>query len=225
MEPSEQRDWSLNSGERQTATRWEDVRVDHRARYQWADSRLPAIGHGLDVFCGTGYGTRHLVRREKGGKRTVTGIDGSKEAIEIATKHFHEPPLTQFMAMQWPFTLGGGYHFIVSFESIEHVADGPAMFAALAGALLPGGDLIFSVPCEDFLPHAGMRNEFHFKHYDLKETFDMIADCGLELIEWGGQNTYKMSGDAPYGYLRDDQMGRIVRETGGQFFIAHCGKV
>lgn len=61
--PVQGHDFGLHSGERQVATRYEDIRADHRYRYEWVDARLPEGGRGIDAFCGNGYGTWRLSRK------------------------------------------------------------------------------------------------------------------------------------------------------------------
>jgi len=45
----------LKSGERQVATRREDVRADHTARYDWAAKTLPPNSYVIDLGCGPGH--------------------------------------------------------------------------------------------------------------------------------------------------------------------------
>lgn len=206
-------DFSLHSGERQTATLYEEVRADHRYRYEWADQRLPKAGSGLDLFCGTGYGTRRLVRH---GRRLI-GIDGSKEATAFAMTHFGGLG-AEFVAVKWPFPIRPRCaDFIVSLESIEHVADGVAMFKTMAEALKPGGHIIYSTPNGDALPLAAFR-PFHHRHYSLAETLALATDAGLELVGWAGQNVYR---PGPSGLLSDTAM-QLHPETPGQFTIVHA---
>ncbi len=207
-------DFSLNSGERQTATRFEEIRADHRYRYEWADRILPAMTGGLDMFCGIGYGTWLLSH-----KRWCWGIDGSAEAIAAARRCYARPS-AQFAVLRWPFRLPAAlFDFIVSLESVEHVSDGPAMFAAMAQALRPGGWLIYSAPNEDLLPHAGMGNHFHFRHYTLGETLALATTNGLTVEGWAGQDAFVMQGGRPVAHLPGDDQ-RLETERPGQFTIA-----
>jgi 2-polyprenyl-3-methyl-5-hydroxy-6-metoxy-1,4-benzoquinol methylase len=207
-------DLSLHSGERQTATSYEHIRVDHRYRYEWADARLPRGGFGLDLFCGNGYGSWLL-----SSSRIVLGIDGSADAIRQAEAHFRTPR-THFSVGYYPFELPvAAFDFVVSLESIEHVADGAALFKALADSLKPGGTLIFSTPCEERLPHQMTGNHFHFKHYLLAESLALASSNGLALVDWAGQDTYQFNADGRQGpLLADDQMQLKAQEP-GQFLI------
>lgn len=211
-------DLSFHSGERQTASTYDEVRADHRYRYEWADRLIPGHGFGLDAFCGNGYGAWLLSKN-----RNVLALDGSKEAVIFATEHFTTPS-ARFAHAYWPFKLPEeAFDFVVSLESVEHVPDGESFFAALAASLKPGGTLIFSTPNEDLLPHAPSGNHFHFKHYTLKETLALARDEGLEIVRWAGQDTYVMQEGRMVGHLTDQDM-MLRDDTPGQFNIVACRK-
>ena len=96
----------------------------------------------------------------------------------------------------YPFELPAAtFDFVVSLESIEHVADGAGFFTALVNSLKPGGYLAFSTPCQDVLPHEKTGNHFHHKHYTLAESLSLAASLDLELLDWAGQDTYAMRPD------------------------------
>jgi SAM-dependent methyltransferase len=219
MNIRENHDLSLNSGERQVASTYDDIRADHRFRYEWVNSRLPSPGFGLDVFCGNGYGTWLL-----SGSRVVLGIDGSAEAIRQAEQHYRTPRAF-FSVGYYPFELPReAFDFVVSLESVEHVEQGAEFFSALAASLKPGGMLAFSTPCEEKLPHASTGNHFHYKHYTFKETLDMGNSEGLKLIDWAGQDTYLFLPDGRQGALLGANMMQLKTHTVGQFLILLCQK-
>lgn len=209
-------DFSLNSGERQTAVNYEAIRADHRFRYEWAAERIPSHSFGLDVFCGNGYGTWLL-----GDTRFVIGIDGSQEAINLANKCYRRTT-TLFSSAIYPFELPeNSFDFIVALESIEHVARGAEFFDCICRALKPGGNLIFSTPCEDFLPHSATGNHFHYKHYSLKETLVLANSNGLSLISYSGQNTYELDDNGMQGNLLPMDQMHLKSGEAGQFIIVH----
>jgi 2-polyprenyl-3-methyl-5-hydroxy-6-metoxy-1,4-benzoquinol methylase len=212
-------DMSLNSGERQTATRFDDIRADHRVRYEWANALIPPGGFGLDVFCGNGYGAWLL-----GGTRRVWAIDGSVDAVRLAEEHYRRPG-TLFSAAYWPFELPTAcFDFVVSLESIEHVPDGDVFFRALVDSLKPGGQILFSTPCQDLLPLEKTGNHFHHRHYSLAESLAMADSGGLKLIDWAGQNTYRMLDDGRQGPLLADEEMVLRPRQAGQFVMFHSVK-
>lgn len=214
-------DFSLHSGERQVATRYDDIRADHRFRYEWVDARLPDGGAGIDSFCGNGYGTWRLAQ-----KRHVWGIDGSIEAIRLAEQHYKTP--TAFFSQSfYPFELPcEQFDFAVSLESIEHVEDGAGFFACLVKSLKPGGLLFFSTPCEERLPHAQLSDDFHFhyKHYTFEEATNLALEHGLEIIDWAGQDVYSFLPDGKPTLLPDHAAMQLKKGTIGQFLIFCCRK-
>jgi 2-polyprenyl-3-methyl-5-hydroxy-6-metoxy-1,4-benzoquinol methylase len=209
----------LHSGERQTATEYTSIRADHRFRYEWSNRRIPRDTFGVDVFCGNGYGTWLLSQ-----SRFVLGIDGSAEAIASADANFRQST-NLFSTSYFPFQLPkSSLDFIVALESIEHVPDGTAFFATMCHALKPGGLLVFSTPCEDFLPLAATANHFHFKHYTLEETLTMAESNSMELMHFAGQNTYYLTEDGKQGGLLPEEQMKLNESQPGQFIIALCRK-
>ena len=212
-------DLSLHSGERQTARSYDDIRADHRYRYEWAAKFIPERTFGLDAFCGNGYGAWLL-----GETRQVLALDGSAEAITFANEHFRRGGAL-FSHAYWPFQLPiEAFDFIVSLESIEHVADGQAFFDALCASLKPGGVFVFSTPNEELLPHRSTGNHFHFRHYTLAETDDLARAAGLSIIGWAGQNTYEMLENGNQGPLLSDKEMILRDSVAGQFSIFACRK-
>ncbi len=211
-------DFSLHSGERQTATDYTAIRADHRYRYEWADRRIPKGGFGADIFCGNGYGTSLLAKT-----RSVLAIDGSTEAVQQANAHY-QTSRNFFSTAHYPFELPKSvFDFVVSLESIEHVEDGTGFFRQLTDSLKPGGLLVFSTPCEDLLPLQSTGNHFHFRHYRLEETLRMASSCPLELVEWAGQDTYQLI-DGRIGSILSDHVMDLKPQQAGQFVIVLCRK-
>ena len=184
------RDWSLHSGERQTAPTWAAIRADHRARYAWAADMIgfSTKRYVLDVFCGTGYGTQYLA--EMTGAKVI-GLDGSSESIAFARKHFDHPRVsceTLIYGPGAPLALAP-FDAVVCFESLEHIEDDRAFARDLAEEVAPGGRLILSVPNERVIPHATFRNPFHVRHYTREQVITAFCDeLGLTLDAWAGQS-------------------------------------
>lgn len=179
------RDYSLYSGERQTARTLDAVRSDHRQRYEWAASRLGLCPGQtlLDVFSGTGYGA-WLVAGRTGAN--VVAVDGSAEAIGFAKRHYRHPGV-QHIAAQWPAMQFAPqrYDAIVCFESLEHIEDHQQFARDLIAALTPSGRLFVSVPCESVIPCRSFGNRFHVRHYEIADVVALFD--GLSLVTWLGQ--------------------------------------
>jgi 2-polyprenyl-3-methyl-5-hydroxy-6-metoxy-1,4-benzoquinol methylase len=147
-----ERDFSLNSGERQVAESLDGIRYDHIARYKKAIKFLKNKKNdfGLDCFCGNGYGTYYLARELS--RTHIWGIDASEEAVAFANK-FYNADRCMYAVKKYPFSLPkSSFDYIVSFESIEHVDNGRAMFDELIAAIKDDGHFIFSVPNQNKHP-------------------------------------------------------------------------
>lgn len=206
------KDFSYGSGERQTAHEYDQIRRDHRTRYELAHRLLPPDIAVLDLFCGNGYGSFLLSQN-----REVHGIDGSQPAIEVAEKCFRNFGAT-FAARCYPFEDGGEYDAIVSYESIEHVPDGAAFFRFLVSRLRPGGMILYSTPNEDLLPFDRTRHIHHHRHYSHRETLDFALASGLRIESWYGQDVYAGAS------LLDEQRMELQRGTPGQFTVVVARK-
>lgn len=213
------RNWSLQSGERQSAEQYADVKANHRARYDWAVATLGRRADQLllDCFCGNGYGTRRLV---DGTGATVLGLDGSGEAIAQADRCYGRgDPRVWFAHREFPCALPvETYDAIVSFESMEHVADDALFAARLTEALKPGGRLLLSVPNEAKVPHALFRNPFHVRHYTRAEVLARFA--GLQLDAWYGQDIHDWRPGQVATRLADAAMALVPEQEGQSLVFA-----
>jgi 2-polyprenyl-3-methyl-5-hydroxy-6-metoxy-1,4-benzoquinol methylase len=87
---------------------------EHYERYAWAAKRVH--GDVLDVACGTGYGTAMLARRAR-----VSGVDRDEQSVETAQSRVAGAFLAAVVP-PIPFP-DGAFDFVVSFETVEHIAE------------------------------------------------------------------------------------------------------
>lgn len=218
------KDFSLDSGERQTASQANHIRADHRARYAMAARWLRQRGHrswdatGLDLFCGNGYGS-HMLGQLAGVR--MLGIDGSIDAVNLATRAYGSHRV-QFAHAIFPFELTPRlFDFAVSFESIEHVDDAEGLLEQMARAT--EGPFIISVPHEPGLPFQdfGHRFEHHVRHFHRAEILDLLAKFGRDrvLAEYG-QDVYRVRERDIVGLVPESEMGlRRFDPHASQFLI------
>lgn len=216
--------FALHSGERQTALHIDGVRHDHIARYRYASELLTerladlSAAFGLDAFCGTGYGT-HLLAQHAG--CPVLGIDASDEAIGVANVHFANDR-SFFSAKKFPFSLPrNAFDFVVSLESVEHVAETNRFIDVIVGALKPGGVLILSTPNASTWSLAANPNPFHHRHFTRAELIALLVESrtpGLNLIDWQGQDIYEFRDGCIMRPLDAGAMG-LVPQMEGQILI------
>lgn len=190
-----EKNYSLYSGERQTAPNIESIRTDHLYRYQLINDRLRRTDaktsiNGLDIFCGNGYGTFLLTQHNP--NVHVIGIDGSAEAIAQANENY--ALINNLFAQKlFPFVLPQqAFDFIACFESLEHVEADEAMLSAIVAAVKPGGLIFISVPNQKFNDLQKNPHAFHVRHY-LHDEFLASFQGKLELVLWFGQDVYEFN--------------------------------
>jgi len=133
-----------------------DVMAEHAARYERA--REFARGKRvLDVACGSGYGADWLAPVAA----SVVGGDIDAETIAACQRDYNVPNL-RFEVMDarsLPFP-ARSFDLVVSFETLEHMAEGERFLAEAARVLADDGTLLMSVP---FGGPAG--NPYHLAYY------------------------------------------------------------
>lgn len=133
-----------NTGERMVPeisdepTFWE-----HAYRYAFA-SRFVTGKRVLDIACGEGYGGAAL---QRAGAEHVIGVDVSAEVcLHARTKYGLDTRLGSAEQIPLPDT---SVDVVVSFETIEHVANPNLFLDECVRVLVPGGMLIISTPNKD----------------------------------------------------------------------------
>jgi len=114
-------------------------------RLEWIERHASLAGKSVvDVGCGGGILAESMARL---GAR-VTGIDLSEKALRVATLHLHQSKLEiqyqktsveEFAALH-----AGAFDVVTCMELLEHVPEPPAMVAACARLVRPGGHVFFS---------------------------------------------------------------------------------
>jgi SAM-dependent methyltransferase len=213
---SQHRDFSFESGERQTGKKLDDIRYDHRARYN-----LPInfLRHnfkctdklfGLDMFSGNGYGTYMLFKKLDS---SLLGIEGSKEAVTFAIEHYGGKKIL-FAHKCFPFELPPKtFDFITCMESLEHVENSILMVEQLVKSLKKNGYLFLSTPNKKCISYLINPNLFHYKHFTKEEIVETMENKhGMELLNWYGQDIYMMDNGKVSGELREEEMDISEKE-------------
>ncbi len=159
---------------------------------------------GLDLFCGTGYGTYLLSEHLS---CSVLGIDASQEAIAFAGEHF-STARTLHAQKIFPFELPRSkFDFVTCFESLEHVDEWSLLLDELAAALKPAGALFLSIPNEAVLSLGKNPNRFHVRHFQVDEILGEAAERGLDTVSCYGQDAYVLEDGRVLGLLVDSEVG------------------
>lgn len=136
--------------------------LDHLLRYLWSTPLLECKTV-LDVACGTGFGSALMANANAA---AVVGVDSDASAVEECNGW--KLPNASFRCgrMEELPQLGlEAFDCVVSFETLEHVADPLAAIQAIKGVMKEDGLFIGSVPGETDLLEP---NAYHLHHFGLK---------------------------------------------------------
>ncbi len=147
--------------------------AEHWHRYH-AIQRLVAGKRVLDVACGEGYGSALLSRTAA----KVSGVDISSEAIAHASDTYSTQPNLEFIeasCTNLPFA-DHSFEVVVSFETIEHIAEHDAFLNEIKRVLMPDGLLVISSPNKaEYSDARQFANEFHVKELYRDELAALIS--------------------------------------------------
>ncbi len=148
------------TGERYVPSLHGDIEMEHLARYALSLE----IAHGkrvLDIACGEGYGSYLLSEVS----HTVIGVDISKEAVQHASNRYIRNNLAFKVGSCTDIPLADHcIDLIVSFETIEHLAEHDEMLKECKRVLTHDGVIIISTPNKYLysdVPNG--HNPFHVK--------------------------------------------------------------
>lgn len=179
-----------------------DFNIHSRCRYLLY--KLSKIrGHGfsmLDVGCGAGITLRHLAAAEPRIISRYVGIDLAAErlqaryddvkGIDIA---FHNVNLDD----PWDF---GQFDVVWCSEVIEHLMDDAGQIVKMSRAVKPGGTILITTPCLEFVQHVGalfppilktsaVQDGGHVRHgYRFEDMARLAAEAGLVVNSIDGVN-------------------------------------
>lgn len=161
------------TGERFTPECVREIRYEHFHRYALA-ARWCAGLHTLDAACGEGYGSSILASAAS----AVEAVDISADAVEHAGKRYgHIENLHYRLAdcTALPFT-DNEFDRVVSFETLEHLAEQDQLLAEFRRVLKPNGVLILSSPDKAiYSDQQNTDNEFHVKELYRDELEALIG--------------------------------------------------
>ena len=152
---------------------------EHLHRYRFA-ARFVVGKSVLDVASGEGYGTFALL---KAGASSVVGVDRSAEACEHARRKYRVDARSGD-AQEIPLP-DDAVEVVVSFETIEHVADPVAFLDECRRVLRPGGTLIISTP-NATVYSALVANPFHCSEL-AEDEFRRLLEARFARLEWYSQ--------------------------------------
>jgi len=158
------------TGERFTPECEREIAYEHWHRYAWA-AQLVAGKVVLDAACGEGYGA-HLLSATAD---RVIGVDLSSESIEHARARYPHERLTFHCANCLSLPLEDrSVDVVVSFETLEHLAEHEELLTEFRRVLRPDGFLILSSPDrKTYSDETGYNNPFHVREL-YREEFEQL---------------------------------------------------
>jgi 2-polyprenyl-3-methyl-5-hydroxy-6-metoxy-1,4-benzoquinol methylase len=141
----------------------------------------------IDVGCGDGFHLRLL--REFGNQGwKLEGVDSDVRAVKAAQRHKIDVHLGSVENLNLP---QDSYDLALMIQTIEHVADPPAVLRAVRSLLRPGGSLIIVTDNTDSLDFKIFKKRhwggYHFpRHWNLfnRHTMTLLAEkVGMEVVE------------------------------------------
>ncbi len=174
------------TGERFTPECPREIWYEHWHRYAFARELVAGL-RVLDLACGEGYGADLLAGRA----REVVGMDSSTEAIAHAARRYRRANLSFAAASAARIPVEDAqFDAVVSFETIEHLAEQAEMLREFRRVLTPSGVLIISSPDKAIYSDAvGHQNEYHVRELYrdeflalLKEQFAAVTLLGQKLM-------------------------------------------
>lgn len=162
---------------RQAGTTLDQIRDDHRKRYEFAISKAVELGIETiaDIGCGTGYGSYMMACA---GFR-VQAYEIDPGAIAYGEQYFSHPNLTRIQADIGQLDIPQ-VDMVTGFEIIEHTDLAPA-FMKRANA----SHFVGSVPNELVIPFSQNRHWQHYRHYTPDEFYNELVDCGWCPVIYG----------------------------------------
>jgi len=160
------------TGERFTPECVREIYYEHFHRYALA-ARWCANTRTLDAACGEGYGSALLANTAA----SVEGIDISTEAVEHARQRYGHIETLNFQVadcVSMPFP-DHEFDRVVSFETLEHLAEQDQLLAEFRRVLKPDGFLVLSSPDKAvYSDQNNASNEFHVRELYRQELEDLI---------------------------------------------------
>jgi capsular polysaccharide biosynthesis protein/glycosyltransferase involved in cell wall biosynthesis/SAM-dependent methyltransferase len=159
------------TGERFTLGIHGQIEIEHLHRYFFALQFCEAKDV-LDVASGEGYGSALLANTA----RSVVGVDVDEESVRFATTAYSGTKVSfrQGDATSLPVDTAV-VDVVVSFETLEHLADHEMFLREIKRVLRPHGLLVMSSPDRDVYSHGGpTHNPFHIRELDKSEFHQLI---------------------------------------------------
>lgn len=178
--------------ERRHACPTDTQHIVNLSGYHWAMEALSAVCNMrvLDAACGTGYGSYSLAAQA----RSIVGVDRDLPTIREARRCYHRSNLC-FLPMDC-LTLAfkdASFDAVLSFETIEHVANASQFLRGITRVLTPDGWLVLSTP-NGKSAGAVPENPFHHREYTRDELQALLAEYFYSVRLFGRRLSPRLAG-------------------------------
>ena len=146
--------------------------IEHALRYQWA-CQFVSGRNVLDIACGTGSGSYTMAK--DGNAKHVTGCDIDPKAIRYASIRNKHERLTFLTQNAETFASEDKYDVIVSFETIEHIANVDSFLEHIKKSLSATGQFIVSTPISSMVLNETPDNRHHVREWGFLEFQKIIS--------------------------------------------------
>jgi SAM-dependent methyltransferase len=215
------------TGERFTPESRGPIWYEHWHRY-CAAANLTNGRRVLDAACGEGYGSALLALRAA----AVIGVDIGAEAVAHAKSRYRRSNLTYIQASVIALPLAAAsVDMIVSFETIEHLAEQREMLAEFRRVLAPGGVLVLSSPNRPVYNESGdVANAFHVRELD-RDELKKLLDDHFPNQSWYAQRVLAHSllwrdrgaaDGVSFDVLTDDGPSHATSPAAPMYFVVVC---
>ena len=143
-----------------------------------------------DVACGEGYGSAML----SSSAQAVTGVDIDRKTVQAAQQKYKNISNLNYIKSNALELCFGDSEFdvIVSFETLEHLAEHDLLLDEFKRVLSKDGILIISTPDKDVYSADEDHNEYHIKELT-KVEFDHLISSKFSFTQTFGQQFRLMS--------------------------------
>ncbi len=171
------------TGERFTPECVREIAYEHWHRYAWA-AQLAKGRQVLDAACGEGYGSYVLSPHAS----SVVGVDIDPKAIAHARQKYQATNLAFEQADCTRLPLADdSVDLVVSFETLEHLAEQDALLAEFRRVLVSDGVLLLSSPDKKtYSDETGYDNPFHVREL-YRDEFEALLQRHFPAFRLFGQ--------------------------------------
>lgn len=137
--------------------------------------KLPAGARILEIGCGTGHNFEML---GKYGHIDAIEVDDAARALSSTRlgREVGSSPLPEL-----PGVPDGAYHLIALLDVLEHVEEDRASLASIKRKLAPGGQVLLTVPANQWMWSAHDAAHHHHRRYSRSGLRRVIEDAGLKV--------------------------------------------